>query len=221
MSLVRAQPGEQLGPHQCGEGLLVFGDMFPEPSRLIAEANMSNQDHHGHVIAVSPYGAPAIHDTAWLAPGSVVVGDVIIGAGSSVWYNAVVRGDSSAVRIGERSNVQDGVVIHTQRGEGGEALIGNDVSIGHNAVVHGAIIEDGCLIGMNSTVLSGAIVGEGSLVAAGALVPQGMVVPPHSLVAGIPARVVRELRESDRESVRTNASVYHDYTEHHRAATRG
>ncbi len=178
------------------------------------------------VIPVRPYGAPDVDATAWLAPGSVVVGDVMIGAESSIWYNAVVRGDSGAVRIGARTNVQDGVVVHTQRGgtandpDAGAAIIGDDVSIGHNAVVHAAKIENGCLIGMNATVLSGAIVGEGSLIAAGALVPQGMVVPPHSLVAGVPGRVVRELRESDRQAVRENSEVYAAYTAHHRAATK-
>ena len=170
----------------------------------------------GRSLAVPPYGAPELHDTVWLAPGSVVVGDVRIGADSSVWYNAVVRGDSDRVTIGARSNVQDGVVIHTHRGH--PAVIGDDVSIGHNAVVHGAVVEDGCLIGMNATVLSGAVVGEGSLVAAGALVPQGAVIPPHSLVAGIPGRVVRPLTEADRESVRQNSAVYLDYTGHHREA---
>lgn len=179
-------------------------------------------DRHGAVVGVAPYGSPELHETVWLAPGSVVVGNVAIGADSSVWYNAVIRGDSNAVRIGARSNVQDGVVIHTQRGAGlsGAAIIGDDVSIGHNAVVHGATIEDGCLIGMNSTVLSGAVVGAGSLIAAGALVPQGAVIPPRSLVAGIPGRVVRELRESDRTAVRENAEVYAAYTANHRAATR-
>lgn len=178
-------------------------------------------DRHGRVIGVAPYGTPDLHPAVWLAPGSVVVGDVTIGADSSVWYNAVVRGDSNVVRIGARSNLQDGVVVHAQRGDGGAAVIGDDVSVGHNAVVHGATIENGCLIGMNATVLSGAVVGEGSLVAAGALVPQGAVIPPRSLVAGIPGRVVRELREADREAVRHNSEIYLDYTRHHRDATRG
>ena len=174
------------------------------------------------LVAVDPYGAPRVHPSAWLAPGSVVAGAVEIGAGSSVWYNAVLRGDSSFVRVGERTNLQDGVVVHTQRGMGevGAAIIGNDVSVGHNAVVHAARIEDGCLIGMNSTVLSGAVIGEGSLIAAGAVVPQGMIVPPHSLVAGIPARVVRELRDADRAAVAENAEVYVGYTANHMSATR-
>lgn len=177
------------------------------------------QDRHGLVIAVPPYGAPELHETVWLAPGSVVVGDVEVGADSSVWYNAVVRGDSDAVRIGARTNLQDGVVVHTQAGD--PAVIGDDVSVGHGAVVHGARVEDGCLVGMNATVLSGAVVGRGSLVAAGALVPQGMNIPAGSLVAGIPARVVRELREGDREAVRLNAERYAGYTAAHRDATRG
>ncbi|MFV0435128.1 MAG: gamma carbonic anhydrase family protein [Leucobacter sp.] len=176
-------------------------------------------DHHGRIIAVEPFGAPAVDPSAWLAPGSIVVGDVTIGPDSSVWYNAVIRGDSDAVRIGARSNFQDGVVVHTQRG-GDAAIIGDDVSVGHNAVVHGATVENGCLIGMNATVLSGAVIGEGSLVAAGAVVPQGMRVPPHSLVAGVPARVVRDLRDADREAVRRNSEIYLDYTSAHAAATR-
>lgn len=180
------------------------------------------RDWHGTIIPVPPYGSPELHETVWLAPGSVVVGDVAISEQSSVWYNAVVRGDSNRVRIGARANVQDGVVIHTQRGgDAGAAIIGDDVSIGHNAVVHGATIENGCLIGMNATVLSGAVVGEGSLVAAGALVPQGAVIPPNSLVAGIPGRVVRELRDEDRRAVRENSVIYASYTADHRAATRG
>ncbi|MHA3722404.1 gamma carbonic anhydrase family protein [Leucobacter sp. HY1910] len=178
-----------------------------------------SRDRHGLVIAVPPYGSPRLHGTVWLAPGSVVVGDVEVGEGSSVWYNAVVRGDSDAVRIGARTNLQDGVVVHTQAGN--PAVIGDDVSVGHSAVVHGAQIENGCLVGMNATVLSGAVVGAGSLVAAGALVPQGMRVPPGSLVAGVPARIVRELRHGDREAVRLNAERYAGYTAAHRDATRG
>ena len=171
----------------------------------------------GKIIAVEPYGTPDVHDSVWLAPGAIVVGNVTIGEGSSVWYNAVIRGDSDAVHIGERTNVQDGVVIHTFVGQATE--IGDDVSMGHNAVVHGAKVQRGCLIGMNATVLNAAVIGEGSLVAAGAVVPQGMIVPPHSLVAGVPARVVRELGEADRTAVRLNSEVYLGYTEDHRAGT--
>ncbi|MBP6685083.1 MAG: gamma carbonic anhydrase family protein [Leucobacter sp.] len=174
-------------------------------------------NHHGRIISVDPYGAPEVHESAWLAPGSIIVGKVTIGADSSVWYNAVVRGDSDAIHIGERTNLQDGVVVHTFVGQA--TTIGNDVSMGHNAVVHGATVENGCLIGMSATVLNEAVVGEGSLVAAGAVVPQGMIIPPHSLVAGVPARVVRELRDSDREAVRLNSAAYLQYTDNHREAT--
>lgn len=174
---------------------------------------------HGVVLAVPPYGRPEVHESVWLAHGSVVVGDVTISENSGVWYNAVVRGDSDAVRIGARTNLQDGVVVHTEAGH--PAVIDDDVSVGHGAIVHGAHIESGCLIGMNATVLSGAVVGRGSLVADGALVPQGMQIPPASLVAGVPARVVRELRESDRTAVRLNAERYIGYTAAHRNATRG
>ncbi|MBK0421319.1 gamma carbonic anhydrase family protein [Leucobacter sp. CSA2] len=186
---------------------------------MTSESWTERTPHGGLVIALDLRGTPRVDPSAWIGPGAIVVGDVAIGAGSSVWYNAVVRGDSDSVRIGERTNLQDGVVVHTQRGDA--AVIGDDVSVGHNAVVHGATIERGCLIGMGSTILSGAVIGEGSLVAAGALVPQGAVIPPRSLVAGIPGRVVRELREDDRAAVRRNAELYAGYTERHRDATRG
>ncbi|MEJ6489185.1 gamma carbonic anhydrase family protein [Leucobacter sp. USCH14] len=180
-------------------------------------SNGSPHFEGARVIGVPPYGTPHIDEHAWIAPGAVVVGDVRIGAHSSVWYNAVLRGDSDAVRVGERSNIQDGAVVHTQRGDA--AVIGDDVSIGHLAMIHGATIENGCLIGMHATVLTGAVVGAGSLVA-GAVVPQRMVVPPHSLVVGVPARVVRELNDEDREAVRLNSARYLETTSNHRAATR-
>lgn len=183
-----------------------------------AGAAVSVPGDRGRIIAVAPYGSPEVDEAAWIAPGAVVVGNVRIGARSSVWYNAVLRGDSDAVRVGERTNIQDGAVVHTQHGDA--AVIGNDVSVGHLAMIHGATIEDGCLIGMHATVLTGAVVGAGSLVAAGAVVPQGMIVPPHSLVVGVPGRVVRELRNDDREAVRLNSERYLTTTEHHRTATR-
>lgn len=160
--------------------------------------------------------APRIHPEAWLAPGAVVVGNVTLGAASSVWYHAVLRADSSGIVIGARSNLQDGVAVHVDPEFG--VTLGDDVSVGHNAVVHGATIEDGCLIGMNATVLNGAVVGAGSLVAAGAVVPQGMIVPPGSLVAGVPARVIRPLRAEEREGLLRNAAVYLAHTERHRSA---
>lgn len=170
----------------------------------------------GTVLALNTEQTPKIASDAWLAPGSVVVGAVEIGAESSVWYNAVLRGDSNCVVIGARSNLQDGVVVHTESAHG--ARVGDDVSVGHNAVVHAATVEDGCLIGMNATVLSGAVIGRGSLVAAGALVPQGVSIPPGSLVAGVPARVVRPLREEETASLAQNGELYLGHTGAHRDA---
>ncbi|MFT4232428.1 MAG: gamma carbonic anhydrase family protein [Leucobacter sp.] len=176
-------------------------------------------DRHGRVIAIEPYGAPALDPTVWLAPGSCVIGDVELGPGCSVWYNAVLRADSNSIRVGARTNFQDGVIIHTER-DGTPTVIGDDVSFGHNAIAHGCVVENGCLIGMNATVLSGAVIGEGSLVAAGAVVREGSRVPPHSLVAGVPAKVLRELTEEERVRVRANSEFYLEYTESHRRATR-
>ena len=161
---------------------------------------------------------PHIDPTAWIAPTAVVVGAVDLHAGVSVWYNAVLRADNTPIVIGERSNLQDGVVVHTDPGSA--VLLGRGVSVGHNAVIHGATVHDDCLIGMNATLLNGCVIGEGSLVAAGSLVPQGMIVPPGSLVAGVPAKVRRELSDEEREGLRRNAEVYLAHTERHRAQGR-
>ena len=170
MSLVRTQPGERATA-------LIFeiGAVFLLPYLSCRSARISkmNENHLGNVCIVPPYDAPEIDASVWLAPGSVVVGNVTLGAERNVWYNAVI---------------------------------------------HGAAIENACLIDMNATALSRAVVGTGSLVAARALVPQGMMIPPHSLVAGIPGWVVRPLSEEDRDSVRLNSEVYLEYTEHHRSA---
>ncbi|MEH3089065.1 MAG: gamma carbonic anhydrase family protein [Microbacterium arborescens] len=159
---------------------------------------------------------PRLHPSVFVAAGARVVGDVEMGEHSSVWYNAVIRGDRSAVVIGARSNVQDGVAIHVDASS--PARIGDDVSIGHNAVVHGCTVGDGCLIGMNSTVLGGAVVGAGSLVAGGAVVLEGTVIPPGSLVAGVPAKVRRELTETEREGLLQNARTYLQLSDEHRTA---
>lgn len=170
------------------------------------------------VWALSPSQSPEIHASAWIAPGAVVVGSVRLGENASVWYNAVVRGDSDRITIGARSNLQDGVSVHVARGN--PVVLGEDVSVGHNAVVHGATVEDGCLIGMNATVLNGAVIGAGSLVAAGALVAQGKQIPPGSLVAGVPGKVVRPLSEEERAGLIANAQIYLEHTLEHRAIYR-
>jgi carbonic anhydrase/acetyltransferase-like protein (isoleucine patch superfamily) len=160
---------------------------------------------------------PHVDPSAWVADTATVAGDVTVGAGTGVFYSAVLRGDVESVAVGAGSNIQDGAVLHADPGF--PARIGDGVSVGHGAVLHGCTVEDGCLIGMNATVLNGAVVGAGSLVAANALVPEGTMIPPRSLVAGVPGKVRRELTDAEVERNRANATVYRQLTETHRAAT--
>ncbi|MCL4282414.1 MAG: gamma carbonic anhydrase family protein [Flavobacteriales bacterium] len=147
----------------------------------------------------------------FLAETAVVVGDVVMGDGCSVWYHAVVRGDVNSIRIGHRVNIQDGAVLHCTYRKCG-LVIGNDVSIGHNAIVHGCTVEDKVLIGMGAIVMDQAVIGTGSLIAAGAVVTQGTVVEPGSLMAGVPARRVgpvgRALAEGEIERIAANYGLY-------------
>lgn len=152
---------------------------------------------------------PRIHPSVFLAEGVMVIGDVEIGADSSVWFNTVLRGDINAVRVGNRSNIQDLCVFHvTNRNE---VQIGSDVTIGHGAIVHGATVEDSCLIGMGATLLDGVRVGSHSLVAAGSLVREGFEIPEGMLVAGVPAVVKRSLTTKERESIARSANNYVQY----------
>jgi carbonic anhydrase/acetyltransferase-like protein (isoleucine patch superfamily) len=156
---------------------------------------------------------PKIDATAFVAPTSAVIGDVTLEAGASVWYGAVVRGDVERISVGAQSNIQDNCTLHADPGF--PVTIGERVSVGHNAVVHGATVEDDCLIGMGATVLNGAVIGAGSLVAAQALVPQGLQVPPGSLVAGVPAKVKRALTEEERQGVTLNGTMYAELAKAH------
>lgn len=169
-------------------------------------------------MIVRPFNgkSPSVAGDVFLAPNAVVVGDVVIGAGSSVWYGSVIRGDVHWIRIGERTNVQDLSVLHVTTGTH-PLLIGSDVTIGHRAILHGCSVQDTCLIGMGSIVLDGATIGAGSLVAAGAVVPVGMQVPPGALVAGIPAQVKRSLRPEELERQRASARHYQELAAQHRA----
>jgi carbonic anhydrase/acetyltransferase-like protein (isoleucine patch superfamily) len=139
---------------------------------------------------------PRIDPTAFVEDSAQVVGDVHIGAHSSVWFGAVVRGDVYHIRIGERANVQDGTVIHVSNGTHA-TILEDEVTVGHNVTLHGCHVERGCLVGIGSIVMDGARVGEKSLVAAGALVSPGTVIPPRSLVMGVPARVKRQLTDEE------------------------
>ncbi|MDT9700389.1 gamma carbonic anhydrase family protein [Streptomyces sp. P17] len=157
---------------------------------------------------------PKVDADVFVAPTASVIGDVTLEAGASVWYGAVLRGDVERISVGAQSNVQDNCTLHADPGF--PVTVGERVSIGHNAVVHGATVEDDCLIGMGATVLNGAVIGAGSLVAAQALVPQGMRVPPGSLVAGVPAKVKRELTEEERAGVSLNGTMYAQLAQAHR-----
>ncbi|MFP1628509.1 gamma carbonic anhydrase family protein [Streptomyces sp. 5K101] len=162
---------------------------------------------------------PSVDPDAFTAPTSVVMGEVTLAAGASVWYQSVLRGDGGPIVIGAQSNIQDNCTVHVDPGF--PVTVGERVSVGHNAVLHGCTVEDDVLVGMGATVLNGAHIGAGSLIAAQALVPQGMRVPPGSLVAGVPAKVRRELTDEEREGIKLNAAVYVDLAKEHRAAHGG
>lgn len=155
---------------------------------------------------------PEIGDNTFLAETAVVIGDVVIGKDCSIWYGAVLRGDVNSIRLGDRVNVQDGAVIHTLY-EKSVSILGDDVSVGHNAVIHGAKIENGALIGMGAIVLDHAVVGEGAIVAAGALVLGGTQVEPGSIYAGVPAKFVKKVdSEQSKEINQKIASNYLIYS---------
>jgi carbonic anhydrase/acetyltransferase-like protein (isoleucine patch superfamily) len=150
---------------------------------------------------------PRIGRGVFLAETCAVIGDVVIGDESSIWYSTVLRGDVMPIRIGARTSLQDGSVVHVTSGRFG-TTIGDDCTVGHGAIVHACTVEDSCLIGMGSTILDGARIGRGSLVGAGALVTPGTDIPPGSLVLGAPARVVRPIRPKEREQIETGAAHY-------------
>jgi gamma-carbonic anhydrase len=139
---------------------------------------------------------PKVHSTAFIAPGAVVFGDVRIDEDASIWFNCVLRGDVNYIQIGKRTNIQDLSLLHGVIDEY-PVIVGDDVTVGHSAIIHACVIEDNCLIGMGAKVLSGAVVGANSIVAAGAVVREGQVVPPNSLVAGVPAQVKKTLSHSE------------------------
>lgn len=148
----------------------------------------------------------SIDKSVFIADGAKVIGDVEIGENSSVWFNAVIRADSDKVKIGENSNVQDNAVIHTSEGFG--VQIGDNVTIGHGAIVHGCTIKDNVMIGMGAIVLNGAIIEENSIIGAGTLVTQGKIIPEGSLAFGNPMKIVRQLTEQEIQSITDNATSY-------------
>lgn len=158
--------------------------------------------------------SPKISEMAFVADSADLIGDVEVGDFSSIWFNAVLRGDQNKIKIGNRTSIQDGVVIHADPENG--VQVGDNVSVGHGAVLHGCKIEDNVLIGMNSTVLNGAEIRKNSIVGANALVPQGKKFPANSLIIGVPGTAKRETNESDVEAIKENAAEYVEMTKEYR-----
>lgn len=165
---------------------------------------------------VLPHGDahPEVAASAWVAPGAYVIGKVRLGEESSVWYGAVLRGDTEPIRVGARTNAQDGCVLHADPGF--PVVVGEGCVIGHNAVVHGCEIGDNCLVGMAATIMNGARIGAGSVVAAGAVVPEGKEFPPRSLIVGVPAKRVGEVGEDRAQDIGRGARGYVERAASHR-----
>jgi len=161
--------------------------------------------------------SPKISETAFIADSADIIGEAEVGDFSSIWFNAVLRGDQNKIKIGNRTSIQDGVVIHADPENG--VQVGDNVSVGHGAVLHGCKIEDNALIGMNSTVLNGAEIGKNSIVGANALVPQGKKFPANSLIIGVPGTVKRETNESEVEAIKENAAEYVEMAREYKKAT--
>ena len=155
--------------------------------------------------------SPIVPASCYVDESAQLLGDVTLGEQASVWMNAVLRGDVHSIRVGARSNVQDNAVLHGQRGVW-PVIVGEGVTIGHGAIVHGCVVEDNVLIGMGAVILNGARIGAGSIVAAGAVIPEQTQIPPRSLVAGVPGKIRRQLDDQDLDMIRMYAQNYLDYT---------
>lgn len=157
----------------------------------------------------------AVHPTAFIAAGAVVLGDVTLGEESSVWYGAVVRGDMAPIVVGARTNLQDGTIVHVD--DGVPCTIGQRVGVGHRVILHGCTVEDDCLIGMGAILLNNVRIGTGSVVAAGAVIPEGMTVPPRSVVMGVPGRIVRQVDAALTERIAATWKHYVEQAKAHRS----
>lgn len=180
--------------------------------------------HHPGVNIIPIHGkAPQIHDTAFIAPGCTIIGDVTIGAGSSVWYNCVLRADVSRIVIGERTNIQDGSVLHCDPPrpgdpDGSPLIIGDDVLIGHMAMVHGCTIHDRGFVGLGAIAMNKSVIGSDAMLAAGAMLTEGKVMEPRMLWAGRPAKPMKELSEAAIAAMRIGVAHYAENARHHKAA---
>ena len=178
----------------------------PNVAELEAELELLRRRFPGAVLQRYLAQVPRVAQSAYLAPTSVLVGSVELGQGASVWHGAVLRGDLNRISVGARSNLQDGSVVHV--GDRDAASIGQDVVVGHRAVIHGCRVEDGVLVGIGATILDGSVIGHGSVIAAGAVVTAGTLVPAHSLVVGIPGKVKHTLSEAEEGFHRELAAKY-------------
>lgn len=163
--------------------------------------------------------SPHIHAGAYVAPNATIMGNVTVEEDASIWFNVVLRGDINSISIGKRTNVQDGSIMHVTQAKG--VIIGNDVTIGHGAIVHACVVADSCLIGMGAIILDHASIGRGSLVAAGSVVREGFQVPEGVLVAGVPARTVRDLTAQEKAEILQSAMNYVRYAEDARRSQTG
>ena len=163
---------------------------------------------------------PKIHESVLIAEGAYIIGDVEIGKDSSIWYNTVIRGDVNYIRIGERTNIQDLTMVHVTYKKY-PTFIGNDISIGHSAVIHGCTIKDFVVVGMGAKILDDALINSNSFIAAGSVVKEKFVVPEGTLVAGVPAKIVRDLRLDEVEKIKQNAKNYLFYVEQYKKFNKG
>ncbi|HBR17931.1 MAG: gamma carbonic anhydrase family protein [Deltaproteobacteria bacterium RIFCSPLOWO2_12_FULL_43_16] len=158
---------------------------------------------------------PKIHATAYIEDSAQVIGDVEIGEYSSIWCNAVLRGDVHHIKLGARTNIQDNCVLHGTKGVW-PVMLGNDITVGHNVTLHGCVIKDRCLIGMGSIILDGVTIGEDSIIGAGALVTEKSIIPPKSLVMGLPGKVVRQLKDEEVARILKSAKNYIEYSKEYK-----
>ena len=161
--------------------------------------------------------SPIIPESCYVSESVDIIGDVEFGEEVNIWFGTVIRGDMNFVKIGARTNIQDNSTVHVTT-DIAPTIIGSGVTIGHNAIIHGCTIEDNCLIGMGSIIMDEAIIGEGSLIVAGAVVPPNMIIPPQSLVVGLPAKIVREVNESETEEILDRAQHYIDFANEYKNA---
>ena len=153
---------------------------------------------------------PKIHETVFIVESAIIIGDTEIGEYSTVWFNAVIRGDVNYIRIGNRTNIQDLCMLHVTKNTH-PLILGNEITVGHSVTLHGCTIKDRCLIGMGATILDGAVVGEDCIIGAGALITEGAVIPPGTLAIGFPAKPRRDLTDAEKARIKQSAQNYIDY----------